>query len=1053
MTWDYLILTASNDQQAAAYRAELDVRRKLGLLQGFRSVLVVPDPEGRRVGSGGSTVCCLREVLSREMDDIGKDAPGGPWNDVLGRLRILIIHAGGDSRRLPAYGPCGKIFVPLPDRGESALGTTLLDRQLPIYRALPPAETGAGQVVITSGDVLLEFDPAEVCFAPQGVTGLGWATSPEQASRHGVFCPGPKGTVNRFLQKPTVAQQGEAGATDRYGQTILDVGVLCFDAATAVKLLELAGTCPAGGEPAWSGPVGEAIEAAGLDFYREVCCALGNETSLQSYLAAVRGAGSNWSEGQLGCLFNALSPIPFHVQVLSRCDFLHFGTSREIITSGLELLKRDNGRSTPQSYVNTNNHLDKELHPAPSDAWIEGCSIRNRLVLGGSNVVVGVDVLEPLSLPPRACLDILPGRTRDGQPVAFLRCYYVDDMLHQNEKEGASLCGRTISQWLDEVHALPEDVWADDLPVGQRGTWNARLFPAMARPTDYHRWLWMLEPEETGPDRLAAWKAADRYSLEEMALLADRELFQRRRLELRSGRLQRSLRRCFRGESGFSAADLAYLLAAVPDPKTLVKELLAEARWHLDREEEPPPHEAFAFARVVHTVGSAVEQLADGPGRASLQGLPGLAESLGPDVVTKPGQDDRDDTAEDVANWAGAARSAAFSYLQRTIVGSGAGHGSPPRNALRSDEIVWGRAPVRLDLTGGWTDTPPYSLEHGGCVLNAAVDLNGQPPIQVYARVTREPRIRLRSIDVGSDVSVCEWDELLDYGSVMGEFALAKAALVISGFSPASSPAFAGKSLKESLEAFGGGIELTSLAAVPKGSGLGTSSIMGAVLLAVIHRVLGQEPTATELFHGVLRLEQVLTTGGGWQDQIGGSVGGLKLITTEAGLVPVAVVRYFPADVLDPGTNGAQTLLYYTGITRLAKNILEEVVGRYLDRDREAMAVLQGLPGLAQRMADAIGRKDLPEFGRLIDRAWEANKTLDPNCTNEEVDRLLAQVRPHIYGAKLLGAGGGGFLLMVCKSAEDKQQVRQLLETNPPNDRARFFHFSVSDRGLEVSVC
>ena len=182
-------------------------------------------------------------------------------------------------------------------------------------------------------------------------------------------------------------------------------------------------------------------------------------------------------------------------------------------------------------------------------------------------------------------------------------------------------------------------------------------------------------------------------------------------------------------------------------------------------------------------------------------------------------------------------------------------------------------------------------------------------------------------------------------------------------------------------------------------------------------------------------------------------MGGLKLITTEAGLVPEAVVRYFPADVLDPGTNGAQTLLYYTGITRLAKNILEEVVGRYLDRDREAMAVLQGLPGLAQRMADSIGRKDLAEFGRLIDRAWEANKTLDPNCTNEEVDRLLAQVRPHIYGAKLLGAGGGGFLLMVCRSAEDKQQVRRLLETDPPNDRARFFHFSVSDRGLEVSVC
>lgn len=68
MNWDYLILTASNDHQAAAYRDQLDVRRKLGLLQGFRSVPVVPDPEGRRIGRGGSTVCCLTEVWRRELE-------------------------------------------------------------------------------------------------------------------------------------------------------------------------------------------------------------------------------------------------------------------------------------------------------------------------------------------------------------------------------------------------------------------------------------------------------------------------------------------------------------------------------------------------------------------------------------------------------------------------------------------------------------------------------------------------------------------------------------------------------------------------------------------------------------------------------------------------------------------------------------------------------------------------------------------------------------------------------------------------------------------------
>ena len=71
-----------------------------------------------------------------------------------------------------------------------------------------------------------------------------------------------------------------------------------------------------------------------------------------------------------------------------------------------------------------------------------------------------------------------------------------------------------------------------------------------------------------------------------------------------------------------------------------------------------------------------------------------------------------------------------------------------PRNSLRSDEIVWARAPARLDLGGGWTDTPPYALEHGGRVLNAAVELNGQPPIQAFARTIAEPLVRIRSIDL-----------------------------------------------------------------------------------------------------------------------------------------------------------------------------------------------------------------------------------------------------------------------------------------------------------------
>jgi galactokinase/mevalonate kinase-like predicted kinase len=359
-----------------------------------------------------------------------------------------------------------------------------------------------------------------------------------------------------------------------------------------------------------------------------------------------------------------------------------------------------------------------------------------------------------------------------------------------------------------------------------------------------------------------------------------------------------------------------------------------------------------------------------------------------------------------------------------------------------------------LDIGGGWTDTPPYSLENGGCVINAAVDLNGQPPIQVYARIIEDTEIRIASIDHGTRLTICTLEELLDYREPTSSFGLAKAALALSGIAPdrAEWPAEP-QGLGSILEHFGGGVELTTLAAIPSGSGLGTSSIMGAVLIAVLARLTGRELTDRELFHAVLQLEQELTTGGGWQDQIGGSLPGVKMITTEPGLVPDPRIHFVPADVLDPDLNHGRTLLYYTGMRRLAKNILRNVVGHYLDRDRASMDTLRKLHAYPPLAADAMSRKDLTRFGELIDLAWQLNKRIDPESSNQAVEEILSRFRPYMTGAKLLGAGGGGFLLVVCGSVESAEAARRDLEENPPNPLARFFEYSISSVGLEVTVC
>jgi galactokinase/mevalonate kinase-like predicted kinase len=377
-----------------------------------------------------------------------------------------------------------------------------------------------------------------------------------------------------------------------------------------------------------------------------------------------------------------------------------------------------------------------------------------------------------------------------------------------------------------------------------------------------------------------------------------------------------------------------------------------------------------------------------------------------------------------------------------------------PRSVLRSDEIVWARAPARLDIGGGWTDTPPYALENGGCVINAAVDLNGQPPIQVYARIIEDPEIRITSIDHGTRLSLNSFEELLDFREPTSAFGLAKAALALSGMALDRAEWPSGtRDLESLLGIFGGGIELTTLAAIPSGSGLGTSSIMGAVLMAALARLTGRVLTDRELFHAVLQLEQELTTGGGWQDQIGGSLPGVKMITTEPGLVPNPRIHYVPGDVLDPVLNSGQTLLYYTGMRRLARNILRNVVGHYLDRDRSSLDTLSRLFAYPPLAADAMSQKDLRRFGELIDLAWKLNKRIDPDSSNPAIEKILDRFRPYKIGAKLLGAGGGGFLLVVCESVEAASAARQDLETSPPNPLARFFAYSINPDGLEVTVC
>ncbi|RPI18909.1 MAG: hypothetical protein EHM61_28595, partial [Acidobacteria bacterium] len=835
------MVTASNRQQALAYEQQLELRARLGYLTDVTRTLVVPDPDGKRIGSGASTVYSLLAVLNQELTHIPGDRLNPDlWEQVFRKLRILIVHAGGDSRRLPAYAPCGKLFIPVPGDNDGALTTTLIDRQLPLYLALPGPADDEGQVVVTAGDVLLTFDPSQVSFAATGVTGLGCHASPEEASRHGVYCVGSGGAVRLYLQKPSEAQQRLVNAIDRYGRSVLDIGVLNFDSRTAACLLALFEMCIGGsGQLQWSQSVDDLLKSRGLDVYREVCCALGNDVDFARYRQSAVESGSILGDSFLSRLFSLLSKVPFHAQILGQCGFLHFGTTRQIIESGAELARRDRGLSRLDAALTLNTIFSANGGVLGADSWIEGCRVDAPVQLGGSNIVVGADIESPLELGSGDCMDIVEGRDRSGHRIFFNRLYAVSDSFKGTVSE-TLFCGRPLRSWLDGVGVTEEDIWPAEIRPEARSIWNARLFPGTRDPSGFYEWLWLFKPENASPSDRRRYVAADRYSLSEMGSLADFEAFYRRRAKIRATEISHSLSAIFRPDSRFSAPELAWILEHSDQPGTLLKGLVSEARWHAGSCSEAGL-QIFTLSRIVHSLGTAIASLNERNPELAGRLVGGLETSLpAEDIEWLESQGLRPD-APQPARWREKAHDFAFDQLGCAILDSASPTlQEPPRNALRPDEIVWGRAPARLDLGGGWTDTPPYSLEFGGSVINAAVNLNGQPPIQCYVRVTSEPVIRIGSIDQGTRTEISDFDSLLNYRQATSEFGLAKAALALSGFCPAASPAGQSGNLLSVLEQFGGGVELTTLAAIPKGSGLGTSSIMGAVVLSVIARMLGR---------------------------------------------------------------------------------------------------------------------------------------------------------------------------------------------------------------------
>lgn len=680
-------------------------------------------------------------------------------------------------------------------------------------------------------------------------------------------------------------------------------------------------------------------------------------------------------------------------------EFYHYGTSHELISSTLSIQDkvRDqrkimHRKVKPNPAIFIQNSITQiSLSADNANLWIENSHIGEGWKLGSRQIITGVPENHwDICLPDGICVDIIPV----GEHDFVARPYGLDDVFKGAlEKVTTTYLNIPFPQWMAERGITWNDIKGrtDDLQA-------ASIFPKVASVEELGilvRWMTSEPQLEEGKE---LWLKAEKVSADEISAGAN-------------------LKRLYAQRSSFRKENW----------KGLAANYEKSVFYQLDLQ-----NAANEFVRLDLNVPNALKEDAAPMVRIHNRMLRARIMKLrGDDSWQKEEQ-------------------AAFQLLRDGLLGVMPERKNRPVLSVYSDQIVWGRSPVRIDVAGGWTDTPPYSLYSGGSVVNLAIELNGQPPLQVYVKPCKEYHIVLRSIDMGAMEIIRNYEELQDYKKVGSPFSIPKAALSLAGFAPAfSAEVYA--SLEEHLKAFGSGIEITLLAAIPAGSGLGTSSILASTVLGAINDFCGLAWDKNDICSYTLVLEQLLTTGGGWQDQYGGVFSGVKLLQSEAGFEQNPLVRWLPDQLFVHPDYRDCHLLYYTGITRTAKGILAEIVSSMFLNSGMHLSLLAEMKAHAMDMSEAILRGNFSSFANLVGKTWIQNQALDCGTNPPAVAAIIEMIKDYTLGYKLPGAGGGGYLYMVAKDPQAAGQIRRILTEHAPNPRARFVEMTLSEKGLQVS--
>lgn len=311
--------------------------------------------------------------------------------------------------------------------------------------------------------------------------------------------------------------------------------------------------------------------------------------------------------------------------------------------------------------------------------------------------------------------------------------------------------------------------------------------------------------------------------------------------------------------------------------------------------------------------------------------------------------------------------------------------------------IICSRAPVRIDLAGGWTDVSPFADREGGAVVNVTLNRYTYATLHTHDR----SGVRIKSADYHTSVEA-ETVRRLEYD---GTLDLVKAAL---------------KRLDVHT-----GLELTTRADAPPGSGLGTSAALGVALVGVLNSVQAERLSAHEVAALATDLEvNELGIAGGKQDQLAAALGGFNFMEFSA---HQPVTSRLPISTGVINELEKRLVLCYSGTSRLSGDIIQRVQHAYINGEQATCHALRTMRELARRTKSALLTGTVDQLGPLLHENWVCQKALHPSVTNPAVDRLFSIALDNgALGGKACGAGGGGCLVFLA-ALERERDVRQAL--------------------------